>query len=102
MAVVVTDRLYRGLRTKDHTSVTVHIAPGDNRPLTGHGRPFDWGRPTDGALALSDALAEDVFGAGASAELRTRLFHEIVLTLPFIDPWLLWRHELQEWAEKAA
>ena len=100
MAAVVTDRLYRGIRTKDHTVVTVHISPGDSMPLTAQDIPFDWGRPTEGAMALTEALATAVFGADASAELKERLFHEIVLRLPFIDPWVLWRHELQDWADK--
>src|ERR1700694_6063148 len=98
MAVVATDRLFRGVRTKDRTAVTVHLAPGESHPLApDEPARFDWGRPTDGARALADALATEVFAGDATPGLRERLFHEIVLRLPFLDPWLLWRHDLLEW-----
>ena len=98
MAAVVTDCLYRGVRTKAGTTVTVHRAPRDHLSLEGE-RAFDWGRPTAGAHALADALARDVFGDGAGDDLKERLFHEVVLALPFVDPWVLWRQELKDWAE---
>lgn len=97
---VITDRLYRGVRSKAGTSVTVHLAPGDSRPLADDGA-LDWGRPTDGALALTDALAADALGEAATTDLKERMFHEVVLPLSFMGPWVIWRQELQEWAEKA-
>jgi hypothetical protein len=101
MAAVKTDRLYRGERMKDATVVTVHVAPGEHRPLGGDDAPgFDWGRPTPGALALTDALAADVFGDSATPGLRERLFHDVVLRLPFIEPWVVWHAALEEWAER--
>jgi hypothetical protein len=101
MAVVVADRLYRGDRTKDRAAVTVILAPGESRPLAGqNGVCFDWGRPTDGALALARALVRDALGDEGTTEIENRLFHEVILKLPFVDPWVLWRHDVQELAGK--
>ena len=101
MAVVVADRLYRGARTKDRTSVTVILAPGESRPLAGqNGLRFDWGRPTDGALTLARALVRDVLGEDGTPELVIRMLREVVLKLPFVDSWVLWRHDLQAFAGK--
>jgi len=101
MAVVVADHLYRGARTKDRAAVTVILAPGESRPLAGqNGVCFDWGRPTDGALALARALVRDALGDEGTPEIENRLFHEVILKLPFVDPWVLWRHDVQELAGK--
>ena len=101
MAVVVADRLYRGVRTKDRTDVTVVLAPGESRPLEDeHGLRFDWGRPTDGAMVLTRALLRDALGDAGTPEIENRLLREVVMTLPFIDPWVLWRRDVQEFAAR--
>ena len=92
----VTDRLYRGERGKDVVSVTVHRAPGVSAPLpAAPGAHFDWGRPTPGAVALAEALVREVQPAPA-AEVIEAFFHEVVLQLPFLEPWVLWRGELEQ------
>ncbi|MEA2683035.1 MAG: hypothetical protein QOK05_1363 [Chloroflexota bacterium] len=85
---------------KDRTAVTVHVAPGVAEELvsTSDAR-FDWGRPTPGAQALAHALVSQA--GGASAETEERFFHEVVLQLPFLEPWVLWRRDLEEWLARA-
>jgi hypothetical protein len=99
MGQTVTDRLYRGERMKDRTAVTVHVAPGIAEELTDPaGVKFDWGRATAGAQALAQALMAEAGGAGPTVDQR--FLHEVVLQLPFLEPWLLWRRDLQEWVAK--
>ncbi|MFN2465366.1 MAG: DUF6166 domain-containing protein [Candidatus Dormibacteria bacterium] len=105
MAEMVNDRLYRGERTKWHTQVTVHDSPGDFAALEAPEVGWDWGRPTAGAEALAYALVRDALGADASAKDQAtveKFFHEVVLQLPFVEPWVLWRSELQSWATREA
>jgi hypothetical protein len=95
----VTDRLYRGERMKDRTAVTVHDAPGSYEELTDPaGMKFDWGRATAGALALAHALTAEAGGVGPDVE--ECFFNEVVLPLPFLEPWVLWRRDLEEWVAK--
>jgi hypothetical protein len=97
MAEILNDRLYRGERTKAHTVVTVHDSPGDFATLEAPEVGFDWGRPLAGAEALAYALMRDAVGTDDGATVE-RFFHEVVLQLPFVGPWVLWRSELQAWA----
>lgn len=84
---------------KDRTAVTVHVAPGISEELTdGAGVKFDWGRATAGAQALAHALMAEAGGAGPDVD--ERFFQEVVLQLPFLEPWVLWRRDLQEWVAK--
>ncbi len=93
---MINDRLYRGERTKAHTEVTVHDGPGDFAPLEGADAGFDWGRPTPGAQALAFALMREALAADDRRTVE-RFFHEVVLQLPFVEPWVLWRSDLQAW-----
>jgi hypothetical protein len=103
MAQLVRDRLYRGERRKDSIRVTVHVSPGDSRELGAEGAgAFDWGRPTAGAQLLAAALLRDALGGEANRDLAMRFYHAIVVQLPFVEPWVLWRREIQAWAQGAA
>jgi hypothetical protein len=96
----VTDRLYRGERMKDSINVRVHFSPGVSEALPGApGGPFDWGRPTPGALALAEALVREV-DPDPRPEVVEAFFHEVVLELPFLEPWVLWRAELKEFVAR--
>ena len=108
----VAGRLYRGERTKDHVVITVHQAPGSYHVLD-DGRvndlartmppeddiTFDWGRPNPGTERLAAALLRDALQGVADPGLARMLADEIVVGLPYTEPWVLWSEDLQDWAQ---
>jgi len=104
-------RLYRGERTKDAIVITVHRAPGDFhrlddgqvRALLPEGdqeAEFDWGRASPAAERLAAALLRDALEADADPELSREFAGEILIPLPYLDPWVLWSEDLQAWAQE--
>ena len=104
-------RLYRGERKKDGVVITVHQAPGSHRvlddglvdemtPPPDRDRidDFDWGRQTTGSERLAAALLRDALEGSADPGLARLLVDEIVVALPYKDPWVLWSEDLQAWA----
>ena len=101
MAELLTDCLYRGERRKSGTTVVVHDAPTVSHALTaGPASEFDWGRPTPGAQLLAATLLLDALASVPAPELQARFLHEVVLQLPFMEPWHLWRREVREFADR--
>lgn|GEM_PF-7017651 len=112
MSRTAAGRLYRGERTKDRVVITVHQAPGayhalDDGRLNELTPPipteddilFDWGRPNPGAERLAGALLRDALDGVADPGLARMLADEIVIGLPYTEPWVLWSEDLQDWAE---
>jgi hypothetical protein len=91
------DRLYRGEWHKDGATVTVHESPGHSQPLGEE--PFAWGTRNRKARALALAILRDATGGPAGPDLSEEFTVEVLASLPPLDPFILWRSEVEGWVQ---
>ena len=111
--MVSTHRIYRGERQKDHVVITVHQSPGTYHvlddglvdelqliPDPDDRHEFDWGRASQGSERLAAALLRDALNGHVDPGLARLLADEIVVGLPYGEPWVLWSQDIQVWAQQ--
>jgi hypothetical protein len=65
--------------------------------------PFDWGRPTDGALALALAMLADHFDDATAVEWHRAFCREVIAAAdPRCRRWLLGGMEIDQWRDGMA
>ncbi|MHB8507291.1 MAG: DUF6166 domain-containing protein [Candidatus Dormibacteria bacterium] len=91
------DRLYRGEWHRSGPVVTVHESPGEYRALP-LDQPVCWGAANREARALALVILRDALdGAPVVDGLQEDFTREVIAALPPLDPFILWRDDIEDW-----
>jgi hypothetical protein len=98
------DRLYRGWRLRDGCRIAVVDGPFLNREL--RISDGDWGRDNPATHRLAKALLEDAIATPEAAQrglperLSAGFARDVLASLPWQEPWILWRLDILDWAHE--